>query len=33
MQFEWDVNKYQINLKKHGIFFEEVTTVWTDTLA
>jgi uncharacterized DUF497 family protein len=33
MQFEWDVNKYQINLKKHGIFFEEATTVWTDTLA
>ena len=33
MQFEWDIDKYKINLKKHGISFEEATTVWTDILA
>lgn len=33
MKFEWDDNKYEINLKKHGISFEEASTVWTDGLA
>ena len=33
MQFEWDTNKYQTNIKKHGISFEEASTVWMDSLA
>lgn len=28
--FEWDNNKAQINFKKHGIAFEEATTVFGD---
>ena len=30
MQFEWDENKNQINIKKHGISFEEARTVFYD---
>lgn len=30
MQFEWDKEKAKINLKKHGISFEEAETVWED---
>ncbi|MBP3395207.1 MAG: BrnT family toxin [Lentisphaeria bacterium] len=28
--FEWDPNKNEINKKKHGISFEEATTVFYD---
>ncbi len=30
MQFEWDKEKAEINLKKHGLSFEEAKTVWDD---
>ena len=30
MQFEWDANKNRINKKKHGISFEEASTVFQD---
>jgi len=30
MQFEWDKEKAALNLKKHGVDFEEVATVWDD---
>lgn len=30
MKFEWDENKNQINIKKHGISFEEAKTVFYD---
>ena len=30
MTFEWDENKNQINIKKHGIDFEEAKTVFYD---
>jgi uncharacterized protein len=30
MQFEWDEEKAEINLKKHGVSFEEAKTVWDD---
>ena len=30
MQFEWDEEKAAINLKKHGISFNEAQTVWDD---
>ncbi len=30
MQFDWDSEKARINLKKHGVGFEEATTVWSD---
>lgn len=33
LEFEWDKNKYEINIKKHRIFFEEASTVWMDSLA
>jgi uncharacterized DUF497 family protein len=28
--FEWDENKNRINIKKHGISFEEAKTVFND---
>lgn len=31
--FEWDRNKAQQNIKKHGISFEEATTVFGDPLS
>ena len=31
--FEWDANKAAINRKKHGISFEEASTVFGDTLS
>ena len=31
--FEWDRNKAQQNIKKHGISFEEATTVFGDLLS
>lgn len=31
--FEWDENKAQNNIKKHGISFEEASTVFGDSLS
>ena len=33
MDFEWNKNKADINLKKHGILFQEAATVFGDKLA
>ena len=33
MDFEWNKNKADINLKKHGISFQEAATVFGDKLA
>lgn len=33
MEFEWDSNKADANLKKHDISFEEASTVFNDPLA
>jgi len=30
MQFEWDKEKAGINFQKHGVSFEEASTVWDD---
>lgn len=30
MYFEWDDKKAKINIEKHGITFEEATTVFSD---
>ncbi len=32
VEFEWDENKAQININKHGISFEEAKTVFDDPL-
>lgn len=31
--FEWDTNKALINLSKHGVSFDEATTVFADPLS
>ena len=33
MHFEWDAAKAAANLEKHGITFEEATTVFADELS
>ena len=33
MQFEWDQNKAESNLRKHGVSFEEAETVFGDVFA
>jgi uncharacterized protein len=33
MEFEWDQAKAAINLKKHGVSFEEAKTVFDNSLA
>jgi hypothetical protein len=33
MVFEWDEKKSQLNLKKHGVSFQEGATVFGDPLA
>jgi len=33
IKFEWDENKNSLNKKKHGISFEEATSVFYDELA
>lgn len=33
MQFEWDKEKAEMNLKKHGVSFNEAETVFGDSLA
>ena len=32
-EFEWDDHKAILNVKKHGVSFEEVKTVFSDPLA
>lgn len=32
MEFEWDEDKAEANLSKHGVSFEEATTVFNDPL-
>lgn len=33
MQFEWDPKKAAVNAKKHGVTFEDASTVFGDPLA
>ena len=33
MKFEWDKNKESINLKKHGVTFEQASYVFADKFA
>lgn len=33
LEFEWDEDKARRNLTKHGVSFEEATTVFGDPLA
>ena len=33
MKFEWDANKATANLRRHGVSFEEATTVFGDRFA
>jgi hypothetical protein len=33
MQFEWDPDKAATNLRKHGVSFEEATSVFYDNLS
>ena len=33
LKFEWDDEKYQINIKKHGIYFEDAARVFLDNNA
>jgi uncharacterized DUF497 family protein len=33
MEFEWDESKATVNLKKHGVSFEEAKTVFDNVLA
>ena len=33
LAFEWDVKKAKQNIKKHGVSFEEASTVFADPLA
>ena len=33
MQFEWDPKKAKLNLRKHGITFDEAATVFLDDLS
>lgn len=33
LDFEWDKDKAQLNLKKHNVTFEEATTVFVDELS
>jgi uncharacterized DUF497 family protein len=33
LQFEWDSRKAQVNKRKHGIAFEEASTVFSDALS
>lgn len=30
MLFDWDKDKAEINLKKHGVSFDEASSVWLD---
>jgi uncharacterized DUF497 family protein len=33
LSFEWDADKARINVQKHGVSFEEASTVFQDPLA
>lgn len=33
MEFEWDPKKAALNLKRHGVSFQEATTVLSDPLS
>lgn len=33
MEFEWNPDKAAVNLKKHGVSFEEAATVFNDSLS
>lgn len=33
MRFEWDLRKAEINLRKHGVSFDEAGSVFLDPLA
>jgi len=33
MEFEWDSNKASENVQKHGVTFQEVSTIFGDPLA
>ena len=33
LQFEWDENKARANVTKHGVSFEEASTVFADALS
>lgn len=33
MQFEWNIDKANLNLKKHGVSFNEASTVFNDPLS
>lgn len=33
MEFEWNPDKAKLNLEKHGISFQETTTVFNDPLS
>ncbi|MFN2412983.1 MAG: BrnT family toxin [Pyrinomonadaceae bacterium] len=33
IEFEWDEEKYALNLRKHGVKFEETAEVFFDPLA
>ena len=33
LDFQWDENKARTNLEKHGVSFEEATTVFADPLS
>lgn len=33
LSFEWDEDKAEENVRRHGVAFEEATTVFADTLS
>jgi uncharacterized DUF497 family protein len=33
IKFEWDPHKARRNLRKHGVEFDEATTIFADTLS
>ncbi|HEX5122141.1 MAG TPA: BrnT family toxin [Rhodanobacteraceae bacterium] len=33
MQFEWNAEKARLNLRKHGVSFEEAATIFYDVLS
>lgn len=33
MKFEWDSRKAEINLRKHGVSFDEAASIFLDSLA
>jgi uncharacterized DUF497 family protein len=33
LEFEWDPKKAEINLKQHGVSFDDATSVFRDTLS